>query len=377
MFALPPTDCLLLALLSVPVIATLLPFYDHDHWSVRIFDFPRQQIAALSLLLLALAALLQHSGSMLVRLIMLMNIGCALWQFWKISAYTRLRKPQVLSYHGADNDRTISILASNVLTPNRNSQALLQHIDAHCPHIVLTLESDSWWESQLAALEQDYAWTVKIPLDNLYGMHLYSRLPLRNAQVLYRVRDDIPSIHAEVQLPSGEWIHIFCLHPMPPSPTESDTATERDGELLIVGKEIAAHDYSCLVFGDLNDVAWSRTSRLFQRISGLLDPRIGRGLFNTFHANWWFLRWPLDHIFHSNDFLVSELKVLSHIGSDHFPVYGKFQYQPRAQKHQPEPETQVGDHAEAAEKIAAAEPIHEQERVKYRQPHIPPKPPAS
>ncbi|MDO4432960.1 MAG: endonuclease/exonuclease/phosphatase family protein [Alysiella sp.] len=191
---------------------------------------------------------------------------------------------------------------------------------------------------------------------------------LKNAQVRYLVRDDIPSITTQIQLPSSEWIHIYCLHPMPPSPTEAQEATERDSELLMVGKEIATTKQSCLVFGDLNDVAWSNSSRLFQRISGLLDPRIGRGLYNTFHAQYWFLRWPLDHIFHSSDFLVTDLKVLPHIGSDHFPVYGKFQFTPQAEYWHNTPEASNHDKRIATTKIKAADPLRNVERVKYRKP---------
>jgi endonuclease/exonuclease/phosphatase (EEP) superfamily protein YafD len=88
-----------------------------------------------------------------------------------------------------------------------------------------------------------------------------------------------------------------------------------------VGDQIKDLDESCIVMGDLNDVAWSRTTRLFQRISGLLDPRVGRRYINTFHADYPFLRWSLDHFFHSTDFALVHMQRLPHIGSDHFPIY--------------------------------------------------------
>jgi endonuclease/exonuclease/phosphatase (EEP) superfamily protein YafD len=185
-------------------------------------------------------------------------------------------------------------------------------------------------------------------------MSLYSRLPLEDVQIRNLVEDDVPSIYAKVQLRSGDAFELHGLHPKPPAPQESEDTTERDAELLIVGKEVARHKDPAIVAGDLNDVAWSYTTRLFQEISGLLDPRVGRGMFNTFSAKNAFMRFPLDHVFHSDHFRLRRMERLEAFGSDHFPVYVELSFEPEGQGHQAEPDAEPEDQQEADEKIGNA-----------------------
>lgn len=182
-------------------------------------------------------------------------------------------------------------------------------------------------------------------------MHLYSRFELLDARVLFLVEEGVPSIHAEVVLASGHRVKLHCLHPAPPSPTENPTSAERDGELLPVAKTLDHAAHSVVVMGDLNDVAWSLSTRLFQKMSGLLDPRIGRGLFSTFHAGFLLFRWPLDHVFCSSDFTVVSLARMPRIGSDHFPIHVVLQHTPRAKRLHPEPEASQSDAEFAQQKI--------------------------
>lgn len=56
-------------------------------------------------------------------------------------------------------------------------------------------------------------------------------------------------------------------------------------------------------------------------MTGLIDPRIGRGLYPTFHAEHWYLRFPIDHMFHSEDICIDSMRRLDYYGSDHFPMY--------------------------------------------------------
>lgn len=335
-------NALLLATIILTVF-TLLPLWRFEAWWVRALDFPRLQFSMILMLLIVLVlASLDLSKSSTWCLLIAASF-CLVYQAWWIIPYTQLFPVEVKSATHADARRMIRIMTANVLTPNRNSKALIKLVRTNAPDILVTLESDRWWQARLDGLQPDYPYTIKCPLDNLYGMHVYSRLALADSQVEYLVESDIPSMHTLVSLPSGQKIRTHFLHPAPPSPTENEKSSERDAELIIVARSVAESKDPVIVTGDLNDVAWSATTRLFRKISGLLDPRVGRGMFNTFHADYWFIRFPLDHLFHSIHFRLSKIERLPGFGSDHFALLTELVFEPEDRQKQNAPDTEEAD----------------------------------
>lgn len=326
-----------------------------DHWWVRGVDFPRIQIMVLGIIawigMLAFWSEWQMGQWLLFAAL---NITLA-FQLRMVLPYTKLWKKEVQNAKKMPEGEAyqLKIMVSNVLTPNDETHKLINLIKQKQPDILITLESDEKWQDALNEIESDYPYTVKVPLDNLYGMHLYSKLELIDPTVKNLMIDDIPSIHTQLRLENGRVIWLYCLHPMPPSPTEADKSTTRDAELLMVGKHIKENDQTAILAGDLNDVAWSKTTRRFQRISGLLDPRVGRHFINTFHVKYPFLRWALDHLFHSACFTVVDIERLPSIGSDHFPVLTTLQYEPEeaSKQEQNAPAVQSEDFKETENKI--------------------------
>jgi len=353
-------DALRIALLSAGallILATALPLVRTGAWWIRVLDFPRAQIAIAILLVLIAGAFVYRPSGLLDYVFLIGLVASLAYQTWCIFPYTRLASPQVVQSSTSDPDSRIRLLIANVLMDNRRADDFLALVRANNPDLMLAVETDAWWDGQLSALERDYPFSVRHPLENTYGMHLFSKLELRSSQVRYLVEDDVPSIHAGVRLRSGDWIDFHGVHPRPPRP--SDDTEERDAELLIVGKEVAAKPGAAIIAGDLNDVAWSYTTRLFQKISGTLDPRIGRGMFSTFNARWPLLRWPLDHVFHEEPFALVEMRRLGFFGSDHFPVLAELRYRSELAHRHEAPEADGEDEEEARAMIeegkAAAE----------------------
>ena len=319
---------IVLTFLSLTLIfSALISLVGRSEWWFRIFDFPRVQIATLGAIVVLLQVVSCRGYWYELALIPALT-AVVVWELRRIYPFTPFYKKEVVSVGLSDGAQTIGIMVSNVLMTNQRTGDLLQLVAKFEPDVLLTLETDQYWEDALASLEDTYTYVVRCPQDNLYGMHLYSKFELLEPVVEFLIEEGVPSIHTEVLLPSGQKIKLHCLHPAPPSPTENDTSIERDAELITVAKQVSGQEVPVIVTGDLNDVAWSDTTLLFRKLSGLLDPRIGRGLFNSFHADYWFLRWPLDHVFLSHEFGLVKMCRLRNIGSDHFSIFCQLRYMP-------------------------------------------------
>ena len=345
---------ILAGLAILVVVATILPHVPRDEWWIRDFDFPRVQIATIGAAIIVAYPFIAGLDNTLKVAVFVTLVGAVLYQLRRIFPYTRLARIEVLPARDPDPKSSISLLVANVLMTNRESGRLLAIVEQRDPDIVLLLEPDAQWQADMRSLERDYRYTVHRPLDNTYGILLYSRLELVEPSVAFLIEDDIPSIHTRVRLASGQLLWLHCVHPEPPSPTEASQSTERDAELLVVGKAAKERGEPAIVCGDLNDVAWSVTTSLFQKVSELLDLRKGRGMFSTFHAKIPFMRWPLDHIFVSEHFRFEEMRRLDAFGSDHFPVYARVSLEPERKEEHEKPKADPGDEERAREKVSRA-----------------------
>lgn len=307
-----------LIITAIFTLITLLPFHSSNHWLVRVWEFPRLQIAVLILVnIIALVYFTEYSPWQL--LLISINSILFIYQVKWILPYTRFYPTQVNSTPSQATLNSIKVMTCNVLMPNKSADKLINLVRQYQPDVLVTLETNLWWQNALAVLKTDYPYQVNKPLENLYGMHVFSRHKLINISVEELIQKEVPSIHCQLLLNNNHAIQFHFIHPAPPSPTENEYATARDNELSLIAKKVADNKLPTIVTGDLNDVAWSPSTRMFIQQSGFKDPRVGRGNFNTFHAKYWFLRWPLDHLFHNDHFYVKKIKRLSEIDSDHFP----------------------------------------------------------
>ncbi len=306
------------------ILIALLPLTQGTHWIIRGWDFIRVQTSFLQMLVIALILIFTFPVEIWEYCVVICLLATLIFQIYKVFPYSHYYPIRDKKPENPESLQQISLLTSNVLQTNTDYDKLKKQVTQLKPDLLLVMETDKNWEKGLKSIEADYPFIVPVPLDNFYGMHLYSKYELADTQINYLVEKDIPSIFTKVYYSKNKFINLICVHPAPPSPTENETSEERDAELLIIGKAVRELESPVIVCGDLNDVVWSRVSRLFAKMTGLIDPRIGRGLFPTFHADYWYLRFPIDHLFHSEDVVVDKMQRLEHIGSDHYPMFFTF-----------------------------------------------------
>ncbi|MDT0293416.1 endonuclease/exonuclease/phosphatase family protein [Mesonia ostreae] len=308
------------------ILSLLSIFRNAEIRYLKMLDFPRIQFfiaAIICFLLLAVIIKKWKWQDYLLSLALFIGIGVQVFFLINYTVLVPVEVPTVKQI--AENEEKLSILLTNVKMKNRTSQALLDLVAHKNPDIILAMEVDTWWKEQLKVLQNEYPYTQESINEVTYGLILYSKFPLEVKEIDYLTHDQVPSFESLITLPNAKKISFHSIHPVPPTHFEDlpDNAGEQENALLKLGNRIEDNKFPAIVAGDLNDVVWSYLDDLTGTKDLLYDLRVGRGFYNSYNAQNLWMRWPLDHIFVSEEFKLKTLQRQSSIGSDHFPIYAE------------------------------------------------------
>ncbi len=307
----------------IAAVLSLLPLMAADFWWIRILDFLHVYFTILTFVAIILYFFTFKPSWAKDYVYIGILLACFAFQIYRIIDYIAIYPIEVeQSTENVSKDQEILIYTSNVLEKNDKHEDLFVEIKELDPDVIVFTETNSKWQQWIKAdMGNRYPYKVEYPLDNTYGMILYSKFELINPEVKFQVDPEIPSIHTKLRTKSGELVQLYAIHPTPPMPQHNPKSTDRDQELI----KTAIHSYNSelpvIVLGDFNDVSWSDSTQLTKTIGRLLDVRIGRGIYTTFNAKNYAMRWPLDHILTTSDFRHKESGTGVKYGSDHFPLW--------------------------------------------------------
>jgi endonuclease/exonuclease/phosphatase (EEP) superfamily protein YafD len=296
-------------------VTTALPLSKSAVWWVRMWDFPRHHIAGLAVIT-ALAAI-PFAFAFKPVLIALMVI-CAGYQAILIYPYTPLARKEVALIDAPPHAPQVSMVAANVLMENTRYGDLAKLIQREDPDVLFLMETDQVWHDALRDTLARYP-TVRTHLcDDHYGLIFATRLTMRDFQLYYPANDDTAAVKAVLEDGAGTPFNFVGLHPRPPVPGNDTDA--RDQQIKVAAQLTASSERPTVCMGDFNDVAWSWTTRRFKRYGGFLEPRVGRGMMASFHAQHPMIRLPIDQFYLTRDVGLVSFSRLEEFGSDHFPL---------------------------------------------------------
>jgi endonuclease/exonuclease/phosphatase (EEP) superfamily protein YafD len=219
----------------------------------------------------------------------------------------------------------------NVNTRLGDADRVRAVVSAANPDILVLEEISSRWLSDLAWLASSYPHSLTQPREDNFGIGLFSKLPLAEAEVVYIGDAEVPSILATVSTAQTN-LRVIATHPLPP--VGRDYSRSRNEQLDRLPDFVRSH-LPILLLGDLNVTPWNYHFRRLLARTGLRDSAKGYGVQPTWPNYNPLLRIPIDHCLHSVDIAVIDRKVGESVSSDHYPVIVDFVIQKKQSKKEP------------------------------------------
>lgn len=288
-------------------VATVLGFLGQWSWLCELFShFRVQYLVGLLVLSLLLLVGKHKKVAVLCFVVAMINLFCVLPLF--------LFRPNVSTWeYPFKNHRAMLI---NVHSEMGDPELVMDVIREQKPELLVLEEVTESWMQALSGLTNPLPYCVSSPREDNFGIALFSKYPLIGKNILFLGEAGVPSIWASVKV-DGRVLDILATHPLPP--VSPEYALLRNEQLDRVAESIKGRS-PFLLLGDLNMTPWSPYFQRFITQTGLRDSARGFGSQPSWPTHFSFLGISIDHCLHSEEIGITNRKIGSRVGSDHFPL---------------------------------------------------------
>jgi endonuclease/exonuclease/phosphatase (EEP) superfamily protein YafD len=221
----------------------------------------------------------------------------------------------------ASDGETVRIMSANVNWLNDDPTdfaALVREVE---PDLVLVCELSPLWKRALEDVLAEYPHGVRKAENHAFGIGLYSRLPLMEAELVRLPGQRHDEIRAVFTLNEQEVV-FYGVHALPPAKEED--AALRNASLAALADEAKSVAGPCIIAGDLNTTMWSPYYRDMIRASKLSNIRKGRGILPTWPAELDPFMIPIDHILYKGGLVPGNVQRRRVKAADHLVLIADF-----------------------------------------------------
>lgn len=271
--------------------------------------------------------LTSHFALQLAVALSVLAAGCALGRRWVttgvIAAFALINIGLVIQAARPSRceatvaDASVRLLSLNVHTANRRSDLVAEAIRRADADVVLLMEVNSRWLTELASLQTNYPTLIAQPREDNFGIALLTRLPVSHSEIIAFSEAGVPSIIADLTI-SNRTLRLLGTHPVPPGSAEYSRL--RNEQLEATTDWCRQQTSPLAILGDLNVTPWSPYFHILEDGGQLKNARPTWGLDRTWPAGSQLFGIPLDHCLVSPELAVVRREVGGDVGSDHLPL---------------------------------------------------------
>ncbi len=218
----------------------------------------------------------------------------------------------------APDGTSLRLLLANVHYSNADHERVLRLVGETRPDVFIAQEVSGRWMEALGALRADYPYVVGKPLQGVFGVVAFSRVPLLDSTVTYDGSGDRPTLVLRMAAGASP-LSIVATHPL--QPLSPRWFPKRNEQLAAVGDLVAGLPGPVILIGDLNTTMWSPWYARLTATTGLRNARAGRGILPSWPTSLPALfRIPIDQCLVGDGVTVRDVRLGPEIGSDHLPL---------------------------------------------------------